>query len=370
MQNLIKLNMIVKNESARIRQTLESVLPFIDSWCIVDTGSTDNTVEIIKSCLGHIPGHLIRHSIVTYLDTEIIDYAATRNMALDFASNDSTFILLLNGDDILENGNALKTFCKLQQKNKLCDGHYIQILGSTRGSYDSLRLIRSEANLRYTFPTHEYIFNAKKIGERIPCVGISSFSEPYEKSYDRWERDTKILMRYLQEDKKNCRAVFYLAQSYECLGNNDLAFEYYEKRSEMGGWPEEVYEAKKRMAQCANRLSRFTWEEIKEMYLDAFNFRPQRLESIYEIALHYYKIKSFTLCFLYALIGLECKIPEQDILFVDREVYEWKLADLIACSAWYINKKEIGLRAAKKAFETCSNVKRLEENYLLYCNND
>ena len=44
----ICLNMIVKNESAIIIRLLESVIPLIDSYCICDTGSTDNTITLIK----------------------------------------------------------------------------------------------------------------------------------------------------------------------------------------------------------------------------------------------------------------------------------------------------------------------------------
>ena len=43
------LNMIVKNESKIIRRLLESVAPYIDCYCICDTGSTDNTIEIIQT---------------------------------------------------------------------------------------------------------------------------------------------------------------------------------------------------------------------------------------------------------------------------------------------------------------------------------
>ena len=45
----IALNMIVKNESKIIIRLLESVLPIVDSYCICDTGSTDDTKEIIKN---------------------------------------------------------------------------------------------------------------------------------------------------------------------------------------------------------------------------------------------------------------------------------------------------------------------------------
>jgi cellulose synthase/poly-beta-1,6-N-acetylglucosamine synthase-like glycosyltransferase len=45
----ICLNMIVKNESKVILRLLYSVLPLIDGYCICDTGSTDNTIELIES---------------------------------------------------------------------------------------------------------------------------------------------------------------------------------------------------------------------------------------------------------------------------------------------------------------------------------
>jgi glycosyltransferase involved in cell wall biosynthesis len=46
---LLCLNMIVKNESRIITRLLESVYKWIDCYCICDTGSTDDTIEIIES---------------------------------------------------------------------------------------------------------------------------------------------------------------------------------------------------------------------------------------------------------------------------------------------------------------------------------
>lgn len=45
----ICLNMIVKNESHIIESTLTMLSKYIDYWVISDTGSTDNTIEIIKN---------------------------------------------------------------------------------------------------------------------------------------------------------------------------------------------------------------------------------------------------------------------------------------------------------------------------------
>ena len=42
----LALNMIVKNEGKIIERLLTSVLPIVDTYCICDTGSTDNTKEM------------------------------------------------------------------------------------------------------------------------------------------------------------------------------------------------------------------------------------------------------------------------------------------------------------------------------------
>ena len=42
------LNIIVKNESRIISRLFDSVINIIDCYCICDTGSTDNTIQIIE----------------------------------------------------------------------------------------------------------------------------------------------------------------------------------------------------------------------------------------------------------------------------------------------------------------------------------
>ena len=41
--------MIVRDAAEFITETLQSVLPYIDEWVIVDTGSVDNTKQVIQS---------------------------------------------------------------------------------------------------------------------------------------------------------------------------------------------------------------------------------------------------------------------------------------------------------------------------------
>ena len=56
--------MIVKNEAASIVQTIESVKECVDRYCILDTGSTDNTIQLIQSSFGSIPGKVTQRGMV------------------------------------------------------------------------------------------------------------------------------------------------------------------------------------------------------------------------------------------------------------------------------------------------------------------
>lgn len=50
------LNMLVKGESAVIERCLRSVRDYMQSWAIVDTGSSDDTIAKIESTMAGIPG--------------------------------------------------------------------------------------------------------------------------------------------------------------------------------------------------------------------------------------------------------------------------------------------------------------------------
>ena len=73
MENLgtpkICLNMIVKNESKVILRLLNSVLPIVDSYCICDTGSTDNTIEVIENFFNehNIQGKIVNEGLWVFL---------------------------------------------------------------------------------------------------------------------------------------------------------------------------------------------------------------------------------------------------------------------------------------------------------------
>ena len=82
------LNMIVKDEAHIINRCLTSVLPLIDSWLIVDTGSTDGTQTVIREFLSELPGELVKRPW--------LNFAHNRTEALEFACSNADYLLIMD----------------------------------------------------------------------------------------------------------------------------------------------------------------------------------------------------------------------------------------------------------------------------------
>lgn len=359
---LLALVMIVKNEARSIRALAESLLPFIDRWTILDTGSTDGTQAIVREVFANVEGELIEEPFV--------DFGTTRNRALELAGDKAVFTLMLSGDETVQGAAALRAFCEKHRdaKGPQHGAYYTKVHFGTL-VYDHARLARAEAGWRYVGVTHEVLqkerTNAPSI--RVPDVFIHhDVSHRNDKAMrGRWQLDEKLLAEAHRKQPKDTRTVFYLAQTYENLEQFIKAYQFYEKRARMGGWPEEVYESLFRKARTAEKL-RKPWAEVQQMYLEAHSHSPHRAEPLYSIAWHYYQAKNHALTYLFASRGAQIPFPEKSSLFVDREVYHHKLLDLVGTAAYYVKEYDAGEAALRKALEALPGDARLQKNLAFY----
>src|SRR3954467_13946302 len=89
----ICLNMIVKNEAPVIGRCLDSVLPFIDRWVIVDTGSTDDTRALVQHHLRSQPGELHERPWK--------NFGHNRNEAFQLAAPQADYLFFIDADERL-----------------------------------------------------------------------------------------------------------------------------------------------------------------------------------------------------------------------------------------------------------------------------
>lgn len=143
----LTLSMIVKNEEKYLRKCLDSVKDVVDEIVIVDTGSTDSTIEIAKSFGAKV-----------YNFEWINDFSAARNFALH--NSTGNYILYLDADERLDEHSIpeIKRLVASKQKS----AYYCTVKSyDTEGGRDhSMRYTRIFANLKglaFTGKVHEQI---------------------------------------------------------------------------------------------------------------------------------------------------------------------------------------------------------------------
>jgi tetratricopeptide (TPR) repeat protein len=311
----ICLNMIVKNESKIITRLFDSVLPIIDCYCICDTGSTDDTIDIINKYFSNknIPGKVVHEPFK--------NFCYNRNFALQTSIGMSDYVLLLDADMILD----IKNFDK-----KILDNYdsFTILQGNDSFFYQNLRIIKNNGLYTYVGVTHEYIdspngnrnYDITKDTLFIKDIGDGGCKT------NKYERDVKLLTEGIQEDPSNVRYYFYLANSFHDLGRNEEAIETYEKRISMGGWNQEVWYSHYRIGNCYKNLGKIS--DAIYHWLNSFDYLSERLEGIYEIIKHYRIISKHKLAHQFYLMAkkiLDLNLDTSNYLFVHNDIYTNKI---------------------------------------------
>lgn len=334
----ILLIMMVKNEGKIIQRCLQSALPIIDAVFVLDTGSTDDTIDQIKQFLTakNIPGNV--------QSEPFIDFGASRRRSFVLAKeymkktlqweneNEPVFGLLLDADHLLrikENFNKHKMlgefdFYSLRQKESLL-------------SYYNIRIIRMELDWTCEGKTHEIwtCQGTNHVGAVVTdkdLIWIDDIGDGGCKS-DKLDRDVRLLNEGLADSNINpglkSRYHFYLGQTYNAMKNYVKSNEEYSKRMNYNGWDEEKWFCMLMMMKnyiCLNKEGNGLeyLPEIESWANRAYQSRPARLESIYLLAHEYIRLKKFDLAKKYINIGLENNtIPDKELLFLDENTYKY-----------------------------------------------
>jgi glycosyltransferase involved in cell wall biosynthesis len=271
--------MIVKNESKVIRRCLDSIKPIIDYVCISDTGSSDNTIQIIHDWLkeNNVQGEIISQ--------EWKDFAHNRSLALKNIRKyeDIDYVITIDADEILKFN---KNFDVVQFKNNLTADLYYITCKFGGIEYARTNLFKNALNPYYKGVLHEYLETEKPIMSRDKAKGI--YNVPIQDSArnndkEKYQKDAKILENTLKTEKDPYliqRYTFYLAQSYKDCGQNGKAIYWYNKRAELGGWDQEVYWSLYQVARLKEIMG-YPEDDIVQSYMRAYEKCPSRIEALH-----------------------------------------------------------------------------------------
>lgn len=310
------LCMIVKNESVIIERCLAAALPFIDTWCIADTGSTDGTPEKIQSFFSRhgLPGHMVR--------TTFRDFAQARNEALVAArlENDWEYALLIDADMVLkgtlDRASLDAPAYSLKQYNGFLD-------------YSNTRLVHRSAPAAYLGVTHEYL--SVEGVQSLSTLTIDDRNDGGSKG-DKGERDIRLLNQGLTDEPNNERYMFYLAQCYREMGRHHEAIQWYRRRIERGGWDEEIWASHYGIAHSYKSIG--DEANFIKACLDAYDYRPSRGESLKLLAKHRRETGHNETAILFADALYAIPYPG-DHLFVEQPVYDHGALQELAIAGYY-----------------------------------
>lgn len=329
----ICLNMIVKNESQIIERCLNSLKDEVDYWVIVDTGSTDDTQQIIRKCMQGRPGELI--------EKPWVNFGHNRNEALELARNKADYILFIDADEALK-------FTDSFDKSTLKDPYYYGEMQEPNGVINRrMLLIDAKFPWKWVGAIHESIYCegiALDFNKVVKGVSLINYQDGCRSSDpDKYLKDAGVLEIEVQKDPTNSRHVFYLAQCYLNSGQKLLALKNYERRVQMEGSADEKWYSLYTIARLHDEMN-FPSDVVTKEYCLAFQLRPWRAEPLTLLALHHLKQGNFIIAYALAVQALSLKLPK-DSYFVEGWIYQYGTACIYADAARYVGLKEQALQA-------------------------
>lgn len=307
--NKIILNCIVKNEEKVIERMLQSVINIIDFFVIVDTGSTDKTIEKIMQFFSkyNVKG-MIKKSVFE-------NFEVNRNEALDICyaiPELGNYILLMDADMVLETSGFRKEYLTKKCYTIVQEDHVF--------SYRNVRIIQNNNKYYYKGYTHEFLVTPPASDLAYQRIRISDKQDGGCKQ-NKLRRDIDLLKKAISDSPLEIRNYFYIANTYFSLWDLDNAIKYYKIRISMGGWSEELWYSYYRLAQIYFEKNDFG--NALANALEAYNLNPNRLENIY-VAYNFYHQRGLThVANIFKKILIEKKHVKYDrFLFANKLIYQ------------------------------------------------
>ena len=327
--------MIVKNEALTLPRLAASVAGNVDFCTIVDTGSTDATVDIARR-LFPVPGQ--------FLEDEWHGFGAARNVATRAAAGHSDWLLFLDADETLDGG--------IDRSLLRADADGFALARRSGGVLVWLpRLVASARPWAWKGRTHEHLGLEGGRAPRFSRAQTPSITHHGDggSRADKYERDLALLDADWHDNEGDPRTAFYIARTYDDMDRFEEAAAWYRRRLGLGGWDEERWFASYRLGVCLIGAGSAT--DGRDWLQKAWQGRPYRAEPLAALA---------------ECLRADCRWAEAwhacqtafsstaarpsgkggvvtDSIFVEEDTYRWRVAYEASIAAWYVGERKAGL---------------------------
>lgn len=342
----IILNVMMKNEHLIMTRCIQSCLSIVDAICYSDTGSDATVFNILKEI---IPPH-------THLNIDIEpwkDFGYNRSMGLKQTERfakfmgwdlNNTYVLLLDADMVLDIGASFN-------KEALSEPEYLVRQHNGQLVYWNQRLLQLSKLWKCVGRTHEFyrseLSSTPTLLYDLNILDLNDGNNRLEKH----TRDIQLLELDMRDDPTNPRPYFYMGDAYRYRnrdGDLHKAIHYFEKHIDLQTqWDEERFTSMYYIGWCYKDLNNEPM--MLKWLLRAHAFRPSRSEPLYLLGKYYSERENHTTAMIFFRLAIKMPQPN-DIIFVEKDVYQYKIPYETSISAFYTNiptDKALGQRAAQ-----------------------
>lgn len=343
---------ICKNEEKFAKRWYESMKE-ADEIYVLDTGSTDNTVKILKD-LG------------VFVETEIISpwrFDVARNKSLELVSEDADLCVCTDLDEVLEPG-----WRKKLEENY--DSNITRYRYNYNWSFDEygkpavnfyLDNIHIRNGYKWTHPVHEVLVYEKAEKYKLIEDIVLNHYQDFTKSRSSYLPLLEMSVEECPEDDRNTH---YLGREYMYYGKYEKAIEMLKRHLKLKSatWKDERCASMRFIGRSYKNLN--DYDESKNWYLRAVDEAPYLREPYVELGMLEYNNKKYDNAVKYLKEAL--KIEKNTKSYINEPYcYDGTVEDVLSICLYYIGLKEESLMYAKKALELKPNDERIKNNIKL-----
>jgi len=368
--------MIVKDEAHVISETLDSIAGYIDYWVICDTGSTDNTEQVVRT---YFKQHKIKGE---YLKHKWLNFGHNRTLALEAAYGKSKYVWCIDADDVIRGSidltplslPTLLPVTKTKTKTKVL---------STKGSsstntmlsnkslpqYDCFALrykignmvyyrsqiFRNDIKWCYRAVLHEFpclggnvpvndkmLFNKHTLGNNNYYVESRRLGSR-NKDSNKYQKDAQLIVDTIntilssqQSNNSNhdvdllAHYYFYAGQSFFDYKDYTNSIIYYSKCIEVSvnnnniSNREGVYISYLSIGMAKEELKYYPQKDIVDAYQKGYEIMPNRAETLFRLGVYYKQCGNLDMAFVVLCLASQITFPHDCILFVQVDIYQYR----------------------------------------------
>ncbi len=348
---------ISKNEEKFVDRWMDSVSE-ADEVFVLDTGSTDNTVQKLKE----------RGAKVSIEEIKPWRFDVARNKSLDLVPQDADICVCIDIDEVFEKGWR-------ENLEKIWNDNTTRLRYNYNWSFDEngnpevnfyIDKIHIRNNYKWTHPVHEVLtyFGDNETFLTTDAITVNHYPDK-NKSRSSY---LPLLELSVKENPDDDRNVHYLGREYMFYGKWNECIDTLIKHLNLptATWKDERSASMRFIARSYINLNRY---DEARMWLDkAINETPYLRDPYVERALLEYKLENFDEVEKYCLDAL--KITNHAKTYIN-EPFSWNhtIYDLLSLVYYFKGNNKLALEYVNKALEISPNDERMKKNKQIFEDN-